>query len=200
MGSMPGCDAPLLAGVNWNDSGVRAGHYICRTCQKAWNARRVTINGKRVRLDAGGAHEVRLAPAPKRAPESAAEADHMLLQALHRAERKDEREAYLDDLPETARARSGYVYVVTNPAWPGRVKIGRTGDYERRLAGYQTACPDRDYEMPFKLFTKDCIVLETSAHSLLAAGICHPKGEWFRADVDTAVAAIRSMFAKVEAP
>jgi hypothetical protein len=135
----------------------------------------------------------------RRVPESAAEADHMLLQALHRAERKDEREAYLDDLPETARARSGYVYVVTNPAWPGRVKIGRTGDYERRLAGYQTACPNRDFEMPFKLFTKDCIVLETSVHALLTAGLCHPKGEWFRVDVDTAVAAIRSTFAKVEA-
>jgi hypothetical protein len=33
-----------------------------------------------------------------------------------------------------------------NPAWPGRVKVGRTTNPEKRLSQYQTATPHRDFE------------------------------------------------------
>jgi hypothetical protein len=161
---------------------------------KVMNARRVTINGKRVRVHPD-AKPATLVVVQKRAPESTAEANHLLLLELHRQERKDEREVYTEDLPATARLRSGYVYVITNPAWPGCVKVGRAGDPDRRLAGYQTASPKRDYERPFMQFAKDCFALESLVHRELANRL---EGEWFEVDVDTAVAAIRAAFAKVE--
>src|SRR5690242_19266380 len=41
---------------------------------------------------------------------------------------------------------SGFVYLAVNPAWPGRVKVGRTTNPEKRLSQYQTATPHRDFE------------------------------------------------------
>lgn len=45
--------------------------------------------------------------------------------------------------------REEYVYLVTNPAWPGWVKVGRTENPKSRLSVFQVAAPFRDYEMIF---------------------------------------------------
>jgi T5orf172 domain len=42
--------------------------------------------------------------------------------------------------------QEGFVYLAVNPAWPGRVKVGRTTNPEKRLSQYQTASPFRDWE------------------------------------------------------
>lgn len=63
----------------------------------------------------------------------------------------------------------GYVYVLTNPAMPGFVKIGRTtGEPEQRAQQlYSTGVP-----MPFVVsatfYTPDCIELEAICHGALA--------------------------------
>lgn len=41
----------------------------------------------------------------------------------------------------------GFVYVISNPAWPGMYKIGMTTNHKRRLAQYQTYSPHRDYKL-----------------------------------------------------
>ena len=40
---------------------------------------------------------------------------------------------------------AGYVYVITNPAWPEWVKVGSTVSLEERLSNYQTSDPTRSY-------------------------------------------------------
>ena len=42
----------------------------------------------------------------------------------------------------------GYIYIITNPAWKGWVKIGMTKNKpDQRLVVYQTSCPFRDYKI-----------------------------------------------------
>jgi hypothetical protein len=74
----------------------------------------------------------------------------------------------------------GFVYIVTNPAWPGHVKIGCALDYEQRLASYQTSCPLRDYRLEYVQFFEDRRAGERAVHFALAA--CRVEGtEWFKA-------------------
>lgn len=51
--------------------------------------------------------------------------------------------------------RSGLVYMISNPAFPARVKIGMTMDVEKRLAQYQTYDPYRSYKIERYNFVLD---------------------------------------------
>ena len=80
-----------------------------------------------------------------------------------------------------AQVKEGYVYVITNPAWPDWVKIGMAIDAEDRLNGYQTSSPMRDYELVHAISTPDRARAERVAHK--AAAMCgERKGEWFKID------------------
>ncbi len=45
------------------------------------------------------------------------------------------------------KVTEGYVYMITNPAWPGWYKIGTALDAESRCRQYNTGTPYRDYEV-----------------------------------------------------
>ena len=82
-------------------------------------------------------------------------------------------------LQKDAQLKEGYVYVITNPAWPEWVKIGMAIDAEDRLNGYQTSSPMRDYELVHAISTPDRARAERVAHK--AAAMCgERKGEWFK--------------------
>jgi len=83
-----------------------------------------------------------------------------------------------------ATERRGFVYIITNKAWSGYVKIGRAFDPEARLRGYQTSCPWRDYVMNYAVYFEDCYQAERSVHSVLDKW--RRGGEWFFADVEEA--------------
>lgn len=78
----------------------------------------------------------------------------------------------------------GYVYVLSNPAMPGLVKIGRTtGEPEARAnALNQTGVP-----MPFavecSVFLPDCIDAERQAHLYFGASRVSDAREFFRCNV-----------------
>ncbi len=74
--------------------------------------------------------------------------------------------------------KRGFVYVITNPAWPAFCKVGRAFDPESRLASYQTGCPDRDYKLHYAVYFEDCHAAETLIHDTLAD--YRASGEWFR--------------------
>ena len=84
------------------------------------------------------------------------------------------------------RAKPGYVYAVTNPAWPGWVKVGMAVDSQDRLNSYQTGSPLRDYELLCDFKSEDKTADERKAHMLLRAVASEFRGEWFK--VDTSVA------------
>jgi len=88
------------------------------------------------------------------------------------------------DGPTAQRAESsnkrGFVYVITNKAWPEYVKIGRAFNPESRLSLYQTHSPKRDYELYGAVYFEDCFAAEAEIHARLS--VQHRNGalgEWF---------------------
>ena len=89
-------------------------------------------------------------------------------------------------LQKDKQVKEGYVYVITNPAWPEWVKIGMAIDAEDRLNGYQTSSPMRDYQLVHAIPTPDRSRAERVAHK--AAALCGERqGEWFKIATEEAV-------------
>jgi hypothetical protein len=80
----------------------------------------------------------------------------------------------------------GYVYIITNRAWPEWIKIGMALDAEDRCGGYQTSSPYRDYVLEYSVFTENRRKAEKKAHTKAAKLASETNGEWFKLDVETA--------------
>ena len=80
----------------------------------------------------------------------------------------------------------GQVYIITNPAWEGWVKVGMAVDAEDRLNSYQTSCPFRDYVLYYSYKAKDRRKAESEAHSKLNEKF-ERRNEWFRCTPEEAV-------------
>lgn len=81
--------------------------------------------------------------------------------------------------------QAGYVYVITNKAWPEWVKIGRAIDANDRLRSYQTSSPLRDYWIVHSVHFDDVNAAERKAHLIAARITSTPwnkvvNGEWFK--------------------
>ncbi len=83
----------------------------------------------------------------------------------------------------------GFVYVMTNPAWPEAVKVGRANDSDERENNYQTGSPYRDYVMRYDMYFEDCRVAEKAIHADLETH--QLEGEWFEVSITDAVWAIQ---------
>jgi hypothetical protein len=87
---------------------------------------------------------------------------------------------------------SGYVYILTNEAMPGIVKIGRTSrEVDLRAAElWQTGVPQ-----PFEVFafekTCDCVQLEAYMHGDLREPRVHRSREFFRIEPEVALEKLR---------
>lgn len=89
--------------------------------------------------------------------------------------------------------REGYVYLITNPAWPGWVKCGMAVDADDRCSSYNTGTPFRDYEVTYKVFSQDRLKTEKEAHELLTELATNKRGEWFEVDVNDAIDTLESL-------
>ena len=83
--------------------------------------------------------------------------------------------------------KEGYVYVITNKAWPEWVKIGIAIDAEDRLNGYQTSSPMRDFILEHSVASKDRRKSEKEAHTRALPLSLDSKGEWFKLSVEQAI-------------
>ena len=90
-------------------------------------------------------------------------------------------------LKQYNKAKDGYVYAITNPAWEGWVKIGMAVDADDRCKSYQTSSPLRDYKLEHCTYFEDRRKAEQQAHEK-AEEIAEECGsEWFKIPVDKAV-------------
>jgi hypothetical protein len=94
--------------------------------------------------------------------------------------------------------QEGYVYVITNKAWPDWVKIGRAIDANDRLRAYQTSSPLRDYQIVHSVHFEDVNAAERKAHLIAARMTGKPwnkvdNGEWFRLTQEQAVEVLREV-------
>ena len=77
----------------------------------------------------------------------------------------------------------GFIYIITNPAWDGFIKIGRASNPKNRLNSYQTSSPLRDYEMNYKVFVNDLHIIEIHFKKKYSTDF----GEWCNISVNEAV-------------
>ena len=88
-----------------------------------------------------------------------------------------------ENLPST---KEGYVYVISNPAWPEWVKVGMAIDANDRCSSYQTSSPLRDYTLHCAISSEDRRKDESRAHKLLDVISSDRRGEWFKVSVEKA--------------
>ncbi len=82
--------------------------------------------------------------------------------------------------------KEGYVYVISNPAWPDWVKVGMAIDPTDRCGNYQTSSPYRDFTLQYAIASDDRRRDEQVAHKCLTAISSDRKGEWFKLSVEDA--------------
>jgi hypothetical protein len=105
---------------------------------------------------------------------------------LHKPGRyKGFEEAAFSSLENYTSSKQGEVYVITNPAFEGWVKVGMAVDAIDRLKGYQTSSPFRDYELQYFCKVTDRRASESQAHQILASKF-NQQGEWFQCSIEEA--------------
>ena len=106
---------------------------------------------------------------------------------LHKPGRyKSFNDAAFSSFENLSSTKEGYVYVISNPAWPDWVKVGMAIDADDRCGSYQTSSPLRDYVLHCAISSDDRRKDESTAHKQLDAVASDRRGEWFKVSVDTA--------------
>ena len=158
------CDVALEAGTNWHIPMMKKKHYRCIPCDNKvnaiWNPKRMYVNGKYIKTT----------------------------HPLYKPGRyKTFNEAAFEGTYKLSDVKEGYVYVISNKAWPGWVKIGMAVDAEERLSGYQTSSPHRDYVLEHSVASNDRRKSEREAHTRALPLATDSKGEWFKLSVEQAI-------------
>jgi hypothetical protein len=92
--------------------------------------------------------------------------------------------------------KRGYVYVLSNPAMPGIVKIGRSQSGGKQRAGqlYTTGVPV-PFFLEFEMLVDDPESIEIAAHETLARYRVNGSREFFACEIDEAVQAVIDAYA-----
>jgi len=163
-----------LTDDNWSLSWQKINQKNCKSCSKKTNTKnnpqhnpqRMFVNGKYI---------------PKSHP-------------LYKAGNfKTFEDAAFSSLSRYTTSSEGEVYIITNPAWKGWIKVGMAIDSEDRCKGYQTSSPLRDFKLKFKKYFDDRRTAEQTAHTLCAKKADKRKGEWFKLDIKIAKDIINNM-------
>ena len=80
----------------------------------------------------------------------------------------------------------GYLYIITNQAWPGFVKVGVTLDLKKRLQQYQTSSPFRDYKLVYYIQHPKYLEAEKKIKETMKPFAKSIRNEWFEVDLHMA--------------
>ncbi|NCB96638.1 MAG: GIY-YIG nuclease family protein [Negativicutes bacterium] len=80
----------------------------------------------------------------------------------------------------------GYVYIISNPAFPGWFKIGAAKDAETRLNTYQTYSPFRDYVLEYYTLVDKYELKEKE----ILSSFSHRNNEWVYAPIEEIIACV----------
>jgi hypothetical protein len=113
---------------------------------------------------------------------------------LHKPGRyKTFEDAAFSSLAKYQLTKEGQVYVITNKAWKGWVKIGMAIDAKDRCNQYQTSSPYRDYELKHSKYFNNRRKAEVKAHKLCETKAEARNGEWFKMKIKDATKLIDSI-------
>jgi hypothetical protein len=94
--------------------------------------------------------------------------------------------------------KSGYLYIVTNDAFPFWCKIGITTNLKERLHLYQTCDPHRGYKLVYSLFHPKYKDAEKKIKEAMKPFAKTIKNEWFEVDLSIARTRIEEQLADYE--
>ena len=103
---------------------------------------------------------------------------------IHKMSKAVEYSKLVKALYDTEKA--GDVYLITNPAWPEWVKVGKAIDASDRCNNYQTSSPLRDFEVIGHIHVDDRHTKEIEMHKLFEKHAKERKSEWFKIPKDKA--------------
>ena len=83
--------------------------------------------------------------------------------------------------------KAGYLYIVTNDAFPGFVKVGCTENLNSRLRAYQTSDPNRGYKMVYNIEHPDCFAAEKRIKESMKHFAFSQKNEWYEIPIHMAI-------------
>jgi predicted GIY-YIG superfamily endonuclease len=84
------------------------------------------------------------------------------------------------------RSKEGFVYIISNKAFPDFYKIGVTNDIKSRLRTYQTSAPYRDFKIEYYIKHPDCYKAEQDIKEMMQHFALEIKNEWFRVNLNIA--------------
>jgi hypothetical protein len=177
-------DKPLSEYQKRIKNGINVGQSYCRDCRAVY-APRVESNRRTSRIHNPKSNPQRMFVSGKYIPKS-----HPLYKA---GNFKTFEDAAFNSLSKYTTSSEGEVYIITNPAWKGWIKIGMAIDANDRCNQYQTSSPLRDFKLKFKKYFDDRRTAEQTAHTLCAKKADKRKGEWFKLDLKTAKDIINNM-------
>jgi predicted GIY-YIG superfamily endonuclease len=90
--------------------------------------------------------------------------------------------------------KSGYVYIIKNPAWGNWLKVGITDNLDKRLQSYQTSSPFRDYELLYSICHPNYKEIEKNIKETMKPFAKTIKNEWFEVDLGIAKARLDEQF------
>ena len=160
------CGIELEVGGNWLKSQVKNRNRTCRSCYSEYakthqnrNKNRMWVNGKLISTK----------------------------HPLHKpGNYKTFSDAAFDGTYKLDSIKEGYVYAITNPAWPEWVKIGMAIDADDRCNGYQTSSPFRDYSLEYVVVSNNRREAEAQAHKAAGKIAEEQRGEWFKLSIEQA--------------
>lgn len=82
--------------------------------------------------------------------------------------------------------KAGDVYLITNPAWPDWIKVGKAIDAQDRCNNYQTSSPLRDFKVEAFITVDNRHKTETEMHKLFDTHADERNSEWFKIPLEKA--------------
>ena len=82
--------------------------------------------------------------------------------------------------------KAGYVYIISNPAHKGWIKVGVTEDIKSRLHVYQTGDPQRSYKIEYYIHHPDCYKAEKQIKEMMHYFALSQRNEWYECDLGVA--------------
>lgn len=156
------CSTQLHLNQNWNPSHAATRQYACKACYQIKNAKRMSV-------------------------------DHAYVSMEHPLHKPGRYRSFTDmafnSIVRKERSMEGYVYLLTNPAYPHWVKVGCAIDVDDREDSYQTSSPFRDYTVIAHQFVEDRRDYEQDLIEYMEAISEDRRNEWFCIPAESALEA-----------
>lgn len=88
------------------------------------------------------------------------------------------------------RPKEGYIYIISNKAFPNFYKIGVTSNIKSRLRTYQTSAPYRDYKIEYYIKHPDCYTAEQKIRKMMHYFALEIKNEWYKVSREIAISRV----------